>query len=163
MTFTFDGYTVRPITEQDRVFLELLIAADDYHRDRMTADYFLKLNPGEDAWAMEDEQHRIVFYFKTATAVRISLQFADWGGYEASRRNQAALAKGLRWIEGLLRANNFTEILFDTDGDDLRRFAKRRMGFLSVETLTKPLAHPRVMGSLPTTSESEEVSDVVRS
>lgn len=163
MTFSFDGYTVRPITERDRAYLELLIEADDYHRGRMTADFFLQLNPGEDAWAMEDDEHRIVFYFKTSTAVRIALQFADWGGYEATRRNQSALAKGLHWIEGVLRANKFTEILFDTDGGDLRRFAKRRMGFVALETLSKYLTHPHGLGRLPTTSGGKVVSGVVRS
>lgn len=163
MTFAFDGYTVRPITEQDRAYLDLLIEADDYHRGRMTADFFLKLEPGEDAWAIEDDQHRIAFYFKTSTAVRIAIQFADWGSHEASRRNQSALTKSLRWIEGVLRANRFTEILFDTEGGDLRRFAKRRMGFLESPTLSKDLTHSRVLGSLPTNGAGKEVSGVVRS
>ena len=33
------------------------------------ADFFLKPEPGEDAWALEDHQGMIVFYFKTATAI----------------------------------------------------------------------------------------------
>ena len=39
--FHFDQYTVRPITEADRAYIEQLIAADAYHRDRMTAEFFL--------------------------------------------------------------------------------------------------------------------------
>lgn len=125
-TFTFDGYTVRPLDERDRPYLADQIAADPYHRNRMDADTFLQLQPGEDAWALEDEQGRVVFYFKTATAVRLSLQFPT---LEDKERNRTAMLKGLAWIEGIFRANRFREILFDTEGVELANFAKRRLGF----------------------------------
>ena len=128
-TFTFDGYTVRPLDERDRPYLEFQIEADVYHRDRMDADYFLRLQPGEDAWAIEDERGRVVFYFKTATAVRLSIQFPSIEGAEDKARNREGMLKGLAWIEGIFRANRFREILFDTEGIELANFAKRRLGF----------------------------------
>ena len=33
--FTFDGYTVRPLSEKDRPYLEVQIRADQYHQGRM--------------------------------------------------------------------------------------------------------------------------------
>lgn len=153
--FTFDGYTVRPVAERDRTYLDLLITADPYHADRMTPDFFLDLGPGEDAWAMEDEEHRIVFYFKTATVVRVAIQFADWGTHSARNRNQRALTRGLRWIENLLRQNRFTEMIFDSEGPELRAFSRRRMGFASSAILSKTIAQPRGWATLATDIERE--------
>jgi hypothetical protein len=156
--YSFDGYTVRPVTEQDRAFLELLIESDDYHREQMTADFFLKLQPGEDAWAIEDEEHRVVFYFKTSTVVRIAIQFAASQTLGDRRSNQCALMRGLRWIEGMFRVNRFTEIVFDTEGPELARFATRRLGFVERFVFSKALgtinpttkSQPEVLGTVPT-------------
>lgn len=155
-TFTFDGYTVRAIGEQDRAFLELLIETDDYHRDRMTPDFFLKPQPGEDAWAMEDGEHRVVFYFKTSTVVRIAIQFAAAETLGDRRSNQSALMRGLRWIEGMFRVNRFTEIVFDTEGPELARFAKRRLGFVEASVLSKTI-HPAQHMQLAHTEALEKV------
>jgi len=127
--FTFDGYTVRPATEKDRPYLQLQIDADPLHRGRMTADFFLKLQPGEDSWALENEEGRVVFYFKTSTAVRMAIQFTTEEDHTRKLENRVALMKGLRWIEGIFRANRFREIIFDTEGVELANFAKRRLGF----------------------------------
>jgi len=127
--FTFAGYTVRPLSEKDRPYLDVQIRADQYHQGRMDADYFLKLNPGEDAWALEDEQGIVVFYFKTATAVRISIQFPAIEGAEDKARNRSALLKGFAWIGDIFRNNRFREVIFDTEGVELANFAKKRLGF----------------------------------
>ena len=47
MVYQFDGYTVRPITEQDRAYLETQIAADPYHRGRMDAGLLYEAATGE--------------------------------------------------------------------------------------------------------------------
>lgn len=160
--FKFDGYTVRKVEEKDRNYLNLLTEADDYHRGRMDADFFLDLQPGEDAWALEDEEHRIVFYFKTSTVVRIAIQFADWGSHRATRRNQSALASGLHWLKGVLRHNSFTELIFDSEGRELQAFAARRLGFRLSPTLTLPLTQPRGAGTVPTSIAGEGVRGDVR-
>lgn len=157
-SFTFDGYTVRPTTEQDRPLLETLIEGDDYHRERMDADFFLKVQPGEDSWALENEQGEVVFYFKTSTAVRMAIQFCKGNSPTERRGNQVALMKGLHWIEGLFRANHFREIIFETEGPELTVFAKRHLGFVDAPLLSRVLDHtlsvpetqPRAVGTVPT-------------
>jgi len=157
--FHFDGYTVRPIGEKDRQYLESLIAADPYHRDSMTADYFLKLLPGEDGWALEDDQGQVIFYFRTHVCCRIAIQFQPVTTRADRHRNASALERGLRWIETRLRGNNFREIVFDTKGPELEEFAKTRLGFVDAPLLSRtiqvsteaPKMPPRAVGSLPTT------------
>jgi len=159
-TFSFDGYTVRPITEKDRVLLELLIENDDYHRGSMDADFFLKKQPGEDSWALENERGQVVFYFKTSTAVRMAIQFCAGNKPNERRSNQAALMKGLRWIEGIFRANNFREIIFETEGPELTVFAKRHLGFVDAPLLSRtlhtpsagPETPPDACGTVPTST-----------
>ena len=140
--FHFDNYTVRPAGEQDRVYLDSLIEADEYHHDQMDADFFLKLRPGEDAWALEDQRGNVLFYFKTQTAVRLSLQFAQAETSADKTRNRIALLKGLAWIEAQLCANSFRELLFETDGPELTAMAKRRMGFREVSGLARDIGVP---------------------
>jgi hypothetical protein len=140
--FHFDNYVVRPITERDRGYLGDLIAGDPHHADCMDADFFLKLRPGEDAWAMEDERGKVLFYFKTQTAVRLSMQFAEAEDSAAKTRNRIALLKGLAWIEAQLRANSFREILFQTDGPELAKMAIRRMGFRESTELRRDIGVP---------------------
>jgi hypothetical protein len=127
--FHFDQYIVRPMNEGDREYLGSLISEDAYHKGQITPDYFLKLVPGEDAWAFEDEQGNIVFYFKTQVAVRLSIQFANSKTSEERSRNRTALMKGFAWIESMFRQNRFRQIIFDTQGPELTAFAKRRLGF----------------------------------
>ena len=152
-TFTFDGYTVRPLDERDRPYLDIQIEADDFHRGRMTSDHFLQLQPGEDAWAIEDEQGRVVFYFKTATAVRLSIQFPSIEGAGDKARNREGMLKGLAWIEGIFRANGFREILFDTEGIELANFAKRRLGFTEATGLLSRPIQPMMREKLQMCSQ----------
>lgn len=156
--FNFDGYTVRPVTEQDRPYLEMQIQADEYHRDQMTADYFLKLLPGESAWALENAEGRVVFYFKNAPAVRMSIQFTAETSRAGKLENMAGLMKGLAWIEAIFRASYFREIIFDTEGPELQLFAKRRLGFVDAPGLLSRAIAPykgqesqlRTVGTVPT-------------
>jgi hypothetical protein len=139
--FHFDNYVVRPVGERDRQYMAEIIENDEYHAETMTPDYFLDLKPGEDAWALEDEHGKVLFYFKTQTAVRLSMLFAE---QREKTKNRIALLKGLAWIEAQLRQNCFREILFDTDGTDLAQMAKKRMGFReSRGDLTRLIGLPR--------------------
>ena len=157
MNFTFDGYRVRRVTEQDRDYLEVLIECDDYHRGRMTPDFFLKCEPGEDAWALEDESGNIVFYFKTSVVVRMAIQFRPTECLADKLRNLNALSRGFRWIEGIFRLNKFREVIFDTEGPELSHFAIKRLGFAEARLLSKTLGStsgviavaPRATGTVP--------------
>jgi hypothetical protein len=156
--YQFDGYTVRPMTEQDRPYLGIQIQADQHHRDKMDAAFFLNLLPGESAWALEDKDGRVVFYFKNTPVVRMSIQFTAETGLQGKRRNMAGLIKGLAWIEAIFRASRFREIIFDGDGPELQEFAKSRLGFTDATNLLSrvipPLegkeSQPRTVGTVPT-------------
>lgn len=169
-SFTFDGYTVRRITERDRPYIQIWIDADPHHRGKITANFFLKLHPGEDSWALEDEQGMVVFYFKTGTAVRVFIQFAPEADVTQKLENRNALMKGLHWIEGLFRANKFREIIFDTQAVDLANFAKRRLSFLDAPGLLSKVlgdqndepTQPSELASLATTPSGEETDANVR-
>jgi hypothetical protein len=128
-TFHFDEYIVRPVEEKDRAYINQWAEEDPYHRGRMDADDFLKLMPGEDAWAIEDERGNVMLYFKTQTAARVSLLFGQGKSRDEKHKNALVLIKGMAWIEAQLRANKFREYIFQTDGPELTALAKRRMGF----------------------------------
>jgi hypothetical protein len=137
--FQFDGYMVRRIDENDRAYLDQLIAADPYHQDCMNADFFLDLVPGEDSWAIEDAKGEVLLYFRTNTAVRLCLQFAK----QDNLANREVLTKGFAWLEAELIKNHFREIVFDTKGPALRLMAKRRLGFRdSNQELVRSLPAP---------------------
>lgn len=132
----FDDYIVRPVDENERNYLTALIEADPHHRDCMDANFFLRLVPGESAWAIENEQGNVLLYFKTQNVARISLQFAS----EDREENRRVLTRGMAWLEQMLAQNNFHEVLFDTKGRELRLMAKRRLGFRdSPEELLKAI------------------------
>jgi hypothetical protein len=132
--FAFKDYEVRAITEADRPYLAQLIEADEYHRDNMTPDYFLLRERGEDAWALE-KNGKVLLYFKTSTAVRVGMLFAQVETRDDRRENQIALMNGLAWLEVILAGNGFREILFDTEGPELHVFAQRHLGFVDTPNL----------------------------
>lgn len=138
-SYQFDGYTVRPITEQDRPYLELQIAADEYHRDKVTPDFFLNLLPGESAWALEDGDGRVVFYFKNSPVVRMHIQFTADHSLTGKKRTMYGLLRGLAWIEAIFRVARFREIIFDVDSPELETFAKRSLGFSEARNLLSRL------------------------
>ena len=156
--FQFDGYTVRPITEQDRPFLEMQINADRWHRDKVRTDFFMKPLPGESSWALEDVDGRVVFYFKNSPVVRMHIQFCAQDDLKGRRRTMAGLLRGLAWIEGLFRSSLFREIIFDVDSPELEDFAKRRLGFVEASGLmTRPITpfevekmEPKPVGTVAT-------------
>jgi hypothetical protein len=163
-TFHFNGYSVRPVEEFDRVYLETLIRADRYHCDRMDADYFLKPQPGETSWALESPQGKVLFYFKTTPAVRMSIQFTGNETPVEREANRDALMRGLAWLEATLAAARFREILFDTEGPELSIFARKRMGFVAapglmvrmIPTFETPNAPPESLGTVPTSAAGSE-------
>jgi len=157
-TYHFEGYTVRPITERDRPYLELQIQADEYHREKVTADFFLDILPGESSWALEDADGRVVFYFKNSPAVRMHIQFTADHELAGKKRTMLGLLKGLPWIEAIFKASRFREIIFDVDSPDLEEFAKRRLGFTDARNLLSRMltpyeshaTQPSAVGTVPT-------------
>jgi hypothetical protein len=137
--FRFGRYIVRPVEEREREYLQQITSADPYHHGVMDADFFLKLLPGEAAWAVEDQLGNVALYFKTQNVARISLQFTG----DNRELNREVLSEGMEWLEGMLVQNRFHQMIFDTKGRELRLMAKRRLGFKdSTEELVKALPAP---------------------
>jgi hypothetical protein len=135
---SFGNYTVRPLMERDREYLAKLIAADPFHRDTVSVEWWYDNPPGENAWVAEDASGRVALYFKTQTACRFSLQFVS-----ADRKaNWQVLTQGLEWLAATLTGNLFREIITESNGPELRAMATRRLGFVpaSPDTLTRKLA-----------------------
>lgn len=125
-------YRLRPVTEQDRPLLQLWIDADPFHAGRVLPDFFLRLQPGEGAWAFEDAMERVVFYLKTQNAARLHIQFGPSRTADDRERNREALLLGVEWLERQLAANLFHEMVFDSVNPALMRHAKRRLAFQDV-------------------------------
>lgn len=123
-------YSFRPVCEQDRPLLAHMIDADPFHAGRVLPDFFLRLHPGEGAWAMEDEWERVVLYLKIENAVRLHIQFGASSTAPDRERNRDALATGVEWLERRLSENSFREMVFDASNPVLARSAQKRLGFV---------------------------------
>lgn len=138
----FDNLVVRPCGERDREYLEDLIEADPYHNDGvLAADDFLKLLPGEQAFVVENELGYAVLYFKTATVVRVTMQFIETRNAEDRERNRNILLRGLEWLEGRLRGR-FRELVTQTDSPALTLTLKKRLGFQALPNQLSRLIPP---------------------
>ena len=145
MIFSFDQYTVRPVDERDRDYIVAILEKDEFHR-RMTAEEFLHLVQGEEAFACEDGNGHVLLYLKTQTACRLTMIFAG----DDHETNRNVLQKGIVWLLGLLQKNRCRELLFDTEGQGLSLFARRRMGFQAKpEVLSQLIPQPDAQGAFP--------------
>jgi hypothetical protein len=157
VSFQFEEYTVRPIEERERGFIDQITDADPHHHGIMDADFFLRLAPGEGAWAVEDKKGKVLLYFKTQNAVRLSLQFTT----PDREANREILTQGMAWLEGMFQRNGFQEIIFDTTGRELRLMAKRRLGFREspgelVRALAAGIPHGGSVGLLPVVQQASQ-------
>lgn len=140
-TMNFDGLYVRPCGERDREYLEDLVESDPYHKDTLKADDFLRLMPGEQAFVVEDEMGYALLYFKTATVVRITMQFIETRNAQERARNRHILQRGLEWLEERLRGR-FRELIFNTESPALTLTAKKRLGFQALPQQLSRLIPP---------------------
>ena len=153
---SFGKYTVRALMERDRDFLAAVIAADPFHRDTVSVEWWYNNPPGENAWAVEDEMGKVVLYFKTQTACRFSLQFVTGD----RRTNWKVLTEGMDWLAETLTGNMFREIITDSNGPELRAMATKRLGFLPAppETLIRPL--PARIFPKPTETRQDDRGEI---
>jgi hypothetical protein len=142
--FYFGDYTVRSVTPDDAAQIQRAIEGDPFH-DGRKSETFLQSCPGEDNWALEDAQGKVVFYFKTKTACRVSIQFVASETAEDRQRNRDGMAQGLKWLEARLVQNQFRELIINTENRLLRFFAAGRLGFRRYrDEMVRPLAPPEV-------------------
>lgn len=128
------NYSLRPVTECDRVLVTLWIAEDPDHRDRVEPDFFLKTESGKETYAVEDAQGFVVFYIKMTYlamvhALRLDVQFGPVRTIADRERNGEAMREGFEWLRTGAQGAGFREILFDSTNEPLVAFAKRRLGF----------------------------------
>jgi hypothetical protein len=138
-----NGYTVRIAGEQDRALLDEMISNDAFHVGLFTPDFFTTPRPGETCFAIEDEQGKVVLYFKTTPAIRVHIQFGKHDTKDDRARHRAAMIEGLAWLEAGV-GENYREVIFDTRHRELILLAEHRLGFeRSLCEMVKAIPIPR--------------------
>ena len=114
--------TDRPIQPEDEELLAASIAQDEYHRDAKP-EFFVA--PGTECKVYSDEAGPILFA-RVSKALRIDLQYCD----NADRkRNFHAMLGGFAGLVLRAKESGFTEVIFNTSNDALRKFCVRVFGF----------------------------------
>ena len=116
---------VRPLTEEDRQILESSIEKDEYHKDKMTSDFFYDKRAISTVYQIDEKP---VMYVKGSTALRLDIQFCD----NSDRRNNAEALKKLSEIIDTAKNNGFSELIFNTDSPLLKAFCCKHFGFSEV-------------------------------
>ncbi len=141
--YRFGPYTLRMATAEDAALAEKWIQADPFHRERVSADFFTKEEPGVGCYVLLDHDGPI-FFFRTENAVRVHIQFADPGLPSSRERNRDALRDGMDWLALQLAARSIYEILFDSNNPILRRMTEKRLSFVAApDDLRRSLAPER--------------------
>ena len=128
MSLQFGGYTLRATTEADRALADEWIAADPFHRDTTTADFFLGTEPGSEAFVLEDAEGK-VFFIRLTRAMRIDIQFSPPVSIEARERTRDALTVGVEWLADALAKTGCRELIFESQNPALIRASEKRLGF----------------------------------
>lgn len=115
--------TDRFIEPDDLSLLELSLAKDEYHTKTST-DFFYQ--PGTLTKVYVDEQGPVLFA-RVSAALRLDLQFMD--NYDA-KRNIRVMMEGFPLLVAKAKENGYSEIIFNTSNDLLRRFCIKRFGFV---------------------------------
>lgn len=126
--YRFGPYTLRMATPADRELCAEWIARDDWHKEKMDAEFFLKEEPGVGCYVLEDHEGAILF-FRTENTVRLHMQFDGRFDSAARERNREALLTGMDWLAMQLAAKSIVEMTFDSDNPLLRLSACKRLGF----------------------------------
>lgn len=126
--YRFGPYTLRMATAADAELCEKWIARDHWHKDKVSADFFLKEEPGIGCYVLEDHEGPI-FFFRTENTIRIHMQFDGCSAAATRERNREALLYGMDWLGMQLAAKGIVEMTFDSENPLLRASACKRLGF----------------------------------
>lgn len=129
-TFRFGKYTLRPATPRDHALVKSWIEKDPFHASTTKPDFFLFSTRGMDCYVLEDDEGPI-FFFKMTRAVRLDIQFGPSRSTEERERNRDALSEGLAWLNGVLWASGFRQVLFNSENPVLVRSCTKRLGFVA--------------------------------
>ena len=114
--------TDRPIQPEDEELLAASIAQDEYHRDAKP-EFFVA--PGTECTVYGDEAGPILFA-RVSKALRIDIQYCD---NTDRKRNFHAMLGGFAGLVLRAKESGFTEVIFNTSNDALRKFCVRVFGF----------------------------------
>ncbi len=114
--------TDRPIQDEDEALLAASIAQDEYHRDAKP-EFFVA--PGTECTVYGDEAGPILFA-RVSKALRIDIQYCD---NTDRKRNFHAMLGGFAGLVSKAKESGFTEVIFNTSNDALRKFCVRVFGF----------------------------------
>ena len=114
--------TDRPIQAEDEALLSASIAQDEYHRNAKP-EFFVA--PGTECTVYSDEAGPILFA-RVSKALRIDIQFVS---NSDKKRNFRAMLGGFSALAVKAKESGFTEVIFNTSNDALRKFCVRVFGF----------------------------------
>ena len=114
--------TERPIEASDGAPLAASIAHDEYHKDA-TVEFFVA--PGTECNVYSDESG-IILFARCSKALRIDIQFVS---NSDKKRNFRAMLGGFSALAVKARENGFSEVIFQTDNPELKKFCIRTFGF----------------------------------
>jgi hypothetical protein len=154
--FTFDKYRLRKAEEADRAMCQKWINEDPDHAGCVTPDFFLKQEPGAEAYLMEDENGPL-FFFKMSRAIRISIQFGPSATREERDRNAEALEVGFGWLLSQAQDAVVREMIFESTVVPLIRFCENRFGFKKApDDLVCGIAPPKAPPAAENAARAEQ-------
>lgn len=109
----------RLLTEADRKPLTDWIAADIYHKNNCTPDFWLECPENVQNFAVEAEDGT-TFYVRAENAMRLYIQFPPNGGLKLAR----AMDEFAKTVP--LHAKSYTQLIFNTMSKSLARFFVKR-------------------------------------
>jgi hypothetical protein len=117
--------TYRPLEPSDMPTLALSLAADEHHKGT-EPEFFTEI--GSVCNVYEDAKGP-VFFLRGSKALRLDIQYVS---NQDAKRNMAAMIQGFPALVDRARSYGFTEVVFVTSNDFLKKFCEKRLGFTSV-------------------------------
>jgi hypothetical protein len=114
--------TDRYLEETDLDLLELSLASDEYHSETKP-EFFTQ--PGTATKVYEDEKGLICFV-KGSPVLRLDIQWLN----NSDRRNARVMMECFPDLAARAKENGFTEIVFTSNVELLRKFCIKRLGFI---------------------------------
>lgn len=118
--------TDRLLTESDLPILAKSLQGDQFHVGT-DVDFFTA--PGSVCKVYEDEQGPVCFVRGTK-ALRLDIQYLD---NNDRKRNMKVMLEGFGKLAQMAKDNGFTEIVFQTNNDLLKKFCIKAFGFYEYE------------------------------
>jgi len=115
--------TDRFLEHRDLALLEMSLARDEHHQGT-PPEFFTQY--GTVCKVFEDKQGPILFV-RGAKVLRLDIQFVS---NEDRRRNVRAMVTGFDDLAKKAKENGFTEIIFNSNNETLRKLCIRRFGFV---------------------------------